>query len=219
MVFFFLKKKKMIIQNDIEITIFPNKFLQKYTEMIIKQIESIEKKTFPKNEIMHIKEEISKKTNTLMIAYYEKDIQKSKLTNGVKEKNINQSNEKNLFFNNYKENNKKNSKEIIVIGYIIYSKLSSIQMPITRILKLCIHQFYRKIGLGEKLLKSGLEKMNVPKRSKADLHVDIEREAAINLYKKVGFKIVRKVVNYYGFGRDAWLMEFNEMNNNKIIKC
>ncbi|CAG8482570.1 5036_t:CDS:2 [Funneliformis mosseae] len=123
----------MSMKNNVEsITIFPNKSLQKYTEMILKQIETIEKKTFPKNEIMSIKEEVSKKTNTL------------------------------------------------------------------------------RLGLGEKLLKSALEKMNVPKRSKADLHVDIERESAINLYKKVGFKVIKRVVNYYEFGRDAWLMEFRE---------
>ncbi|CAG8447466.1 1029_t:CDS:2 [Funneliformis caledonium] len=123
----------MPMKNNVEsITIFPNKSLQKYTEMILKQIETIEKKTFPKNEIMSINEEVSKKTNTL------------------------------------------------------------------------------RLGLGEKLLKSALEKMNVPKRSKADLHVDIERESAINLYKKVGFKVIKRVVNYYEFGRDAWLMEFRE---------
>ncbi|CAI2163461.1 15411_t:CDS:2 [Funneliformis geosporum] len=137
----------MLIKNNVErISIFPNKSLQKYTEMILKQIESIEKKSFPKNEIMSIKEEVSKKTNTLLIVYHE--------TDEIKER--------------------------------------------------------KRIGLGEKLLKSALEKMNVPKRSKADLHVDIEREAAINLYKKIGFKAIKRVVNYYEFGRDAWLMEFRE---------
>ncbi|RIA91813.1 hypothetical protein C1645_821533 [Glomus cerebriforme] len=202
----------MSVQSNIEITIFPNKSFQKYTEIIIKQIESFEKKTFPKNEVMAIRKEISKKTNTMLIAYYEQDIQKSKPTNKLKTHQEKRTNKKD--FNIHKENSKNFSitKEIIVVGYIIYSNISSAQMPITRILKLCIHHSFRRIGLGEKLLRSVLERMDVPKRSKADLHVDVEREVAISLYKKVGFNIVKRIIDYYEIGRDAWLMEFQDLN-------
>ena len=191
----------MSVQIDnIKITTFPNKLLYKHTEMIIKQIESYEKKTFPKNEVMAIKKEIYKKANTSLIAYYEQDIQKEQCIKKVEpklEKETNKPNE-DIFV----------TKEIIVVGYIIYSYISSTLMPVTRILKLCVHHSFRRIGLGEKLLRNVLERMDVPKRSKADLHVDIKREAAINLYKKVGFNIVKRIVNYYEVGRDAWLMEF-----------
>jgi ribosomal protein S18 acetylase RimI-like enzyme len=195
----------MSVQKDnIRITIFPSKFFQKHTDIIIKQIESFEKKTFPKNEVMDIKEEVSKKTNTLLIAYYEQDVQKEQYTQKSKlTSKLNAHQEKRT-----NKPNKVISKEIIIVGYIIYSNISSTQMPVTRILKLCVHRFFRRIGLGEKLLRSVLERMDVPKRSKADLHVDVERTVAINLYKKVGFNIVKRVVDYYEVGRDAWLMEF-----------
>jgi len=206
---------KRDMSDNIKITIFPNKSFQKHTEVIIKQIESFEKKTFPKNEAMAIKKEVSKKTNTLLIAYYEQDIQKEqctqklKPTNGHQEKRRNKPNKEDFSFNIYKgDKSFFITKEIIVVGYIIYSNISSTQMPITRILKLCVHHSFRRIGLGEKLLRNVLERMDVPKRSKADLHVDIEREIAINLYKKVGFNIVKRIVDYYEVGRDAWLMEF-----------
>jgi ribosomal protein S18 acetylase RimI-like enzyme len=163
---------------------------------------------------MDIKKEVSKKTNTLLIAYYEQDIQREQCTPNLKpinklnchqEKRTNKPNKDILY-----KGNKSFfiSKEIIVVGYIIHSNISSTQMPITRILKLCVHHSFRRIGLGEKLLRSVLERMDVPKRSKADLHVDVEREVAINLYKKVGFNIVKRIVDYYEVGRDAWLMEF-----------
>ncbi|RGB22212.1 hypothetical protein C1646_660611 [Rhizophagus diaphanus] len=175
----------MSVRKDIiKITIFPNKSFQKYTETILNQIETFERKNFPKNEAMAIKKEVSKRTNTLLIAYYEQDILKEQNTQKLK------------------------STKIILVGYIIYSNISSTQMPVTRILKLCVHHSFRGIGLGEKLLRSVLERMDVPKRSNADLHVDVERTVAINLYKKVGFNIIKRIVDYYEVGRDAWLMEF-----------
>jgi ribosomal protein S18 acetylase RimI-like enzyme len=149
-----------------------------------------------------------------LIAYYEQDIQKEQYTQKLKQTNklkIHQEKGTN-------KSNKKDSKdifmikEIIIVGYIIFSNISSTQMPITRILKLCVHHSFRRKGLGERLLKSVLKRMDVPKRSRADLHVDIEREIAINLYKKVGFNIVKRIVDYYEIGRDAWLKEFNEIN-------
>ncbi|PKK74753.1 hypothetical protein RhiirC2_626396, partial [Rhizophagus irregularis] len=143
---------------------------------ILNQIETFERKNFPKNEAMAIKKEVSKRTNTLLIAYYEQDILKE-------------------------QNTQKLKSTIILVGYIIYSNISSTQMPVTRILKLCVHHSFRGIGLGEKLLRSVLERMDVPKRSNADLHVDVERTVAINLYKKVGFNIIKRIVDYYEVGR------------------
>ncbi|CAB4378061.1 unnamed protein product [Rhizophagus irregularis] len=195
----------MSVRKDIiRITIFPNKPFQKYTETILNQIETFERKNFPKNEAMAIKKEVSKRTNTLLIAYYEQDILKEQNTQKLKSTSK-------LNGNQEKGSNKPNkviTKEVILVGYIIYSNISSTQMPVTRILKLCVHHSFRGIGLGEKLLRSVLERMDVPKRSNADLHVDVERTVAINLYKKVGFNIIKRIVDYYEVGRDAWLMEF-----------
>src|ERR1051325_4370005 len=111
----------MSAQNNIEITTFPNKLLQKYAEIIIKQIESFEKKSFPKNEAMDIRKEISKKTNTLLIAYYEQDIQRERYP----KKGTNKTRKSDFF--NY-EKNFFATKEIIVVGYIIFSNISSTQM-------------------------------------------------------------------------------------------
>ncbi|CAG8583471.1 28114_t:CDS:1 [Dentiscutata erythropus] len=162
----------------------------------------MERKTFPKNEIMAIKEEIAKKTNTLLITY-----------------NLSTENEKQNFENN--KSNKRNkesserkkndvSKKVIkIFGYLIYSHISLSTSPVTRILKLCIHPSSRRNGLGSMLLEYTIKKTGVPQKSRADLYVDTERLNAINLYHKVGFKIKDQVKDYYEIGRDAWLMELS----------
>ncbi|RHZ65473.1 hypothetical protein Glove_315g71 [Diversispora epigaea] len=177
---------------DLQITIFPEKKLQKFHDSIIQQIETMERKSFPKNEMMAIKEEISKKINKMLIAYC-KIIDDDKKCNN----------------NNNNNNNKK--FEIKILGYLIYSYTSSTTtLPLTKILKLCVHPLYQKKGLGTRLLNNLFEKTGVPQRSKAKLHVDTKREGAICLYQKVGFKIIEQINNYYSVGRDAWFMEYSE---------
>lgn len=38
------------------------------------------------------------------------------------------------------------------------------------------------------------------------LHVDVENEPAISLYKKLGFRIVESITGYYDSGKSAYRM-------------
>ncbi|CAH1765126.1 13540_t:CDS:2 [Entrophospora sp. SA101] len=79
-------------------------------------------------------------------------------------------------------------------------------LPLTRILKICIHQDYRGQGLGTMILKHAIDTNKVPEKSKAELYVDVKRQVAIKLYEKFGFKIKELVKDYYQPERDAYLM-------------
>ncbi|CAG8579455.1 9217_t:CDS:1 [Cetraspora pellucida] len=192
-----------MLPENLQITVFPTKSLIKYQESIIHQIETMERKTFPKNEIMTIKEEIAKKTNTLLIAYYVS-------TENEKQNFENKSNkEKKKEISEAKNDLSKKHKVIKILGYLIYSHISLSISPVTRILKLCIHPLSRRNGLGRMLLECTIKKTSVPQKCRAELYVDTERLNAIKLYQKVGFKIKNKVKDYYETGRDAWLMELS----------
>ncbi|CAG8448153.1 6844_t:CDS:1 [Ambispora leptoticha] len=188
---------------DFHFSIFPTKNLATYHDTILEQIESIERKTFPKNEVMSIKEEITKKSNTMLIAYYYCDESNKRENNNTTKKNLSRKQQSNNII-------VRESQKIKIAGYMIYSYLSSIySLPITRIIKLCIHTSLRKKGLGTRLLKMCFGRTGVPEKSRAELHVDVQRKDAINLYRKVGFEICGNLLeNYYEIGRDAWFMVF-----------
>ncbi|CAJ0650547.1 9310_t:CDS:2 [Entrophospora sp. SA101] len=152
----------MTTQQNLKISLFPQKTFAKHHESIIQQIESIERKTFPKHEVIEV----------------EKNAQKNQ------------------------------EIKIKIYGYIIYSYLASNNslLPLTRILKICIHQDYRGQGLGTMILKHAIDTNKVPEKSKAELYVDVKRQVAIKLYEKFGFKIKELVKDYYQPERDAYLM-------------
>lgn len=67
----------------------------------------------------------------------------------------------------------------------------------------------RRLGLGEWMMKVLLEEAKERGISIAHLEVRVSNEAAINLYKKLGFEIVGRRKNYYKEEQeDAILMSF-----------
>lgn len=65
---------------------------------------------------------------------------------------------------------------------------------------------YRRRGIGERLLKELLRKFEERGCERARLEVGVTNEAAIKLYRKLGFKIVRKIERYYRDGEDCYVM-------------
>ncbi|KAG9307207.1 hypothetical protein G9A89_017035 [Geosiphon pyriformis] len=198
----------MNLPRNLKLSIFPTKALARHHDSIVQQIESMERKTFPKNEVMQIKEIIGKKTNTMLIAYYEKEIEglTASLGRFVESKESNPRKKKMLSLREA-DNEPKDKKHLEIAGYLIYSYHSSHPLPITHILKLCVNSSMRRNGIGTCLLQMGLEKTGVPKKSNAELYVDVNRKGAINLYRNFGFKVFGKSIkDYYQDGRDAWLM-------------
>jgi len=64
----------------------------------------------------------------------------------------------------------------------------------------------RGMGIAEALMHRTLEALRKYGASEVYLEVRVSNEPAIRLYRKLGFKPVRRLHAYYVDGEDAWLM-------------
>jgi len=67
---------------------------------------------------------------------------------------------------------------------------------------------YRRVGIGNALVTEALKALSNHKAVECFLEVRVTNEPGINLYKKLGFTITRKVSHYYFDGADAYVMSF-----------
>eukprot|EP00698_Gefionella_okellyi_P003569 TRINITY_DN13359_c0_g1_i1.p1 TRINITY_DN13359_c0_g1~~TRINITY_DN13359_c0_g1_i1.p1 ORF type:complete len:170 (-),score=12.31 TRINITY_DN13359_c0_g1_i1:11-484(-) len=89
-----------------------------------------------------------------------------------------------------------------VYGYLVYSLLKGEG----RILKVAVDAKLRRGGIGSKLVAACVAAVQASGVSLLHLHVDPERDAAVNLYRKFGFEIESRFKDYYKVGRDAYIM-------------
>ncbi|KAM6567307.1 hypothetical protein CsatA_026435 [Cannabis sativa] len=90
-----------------------------------------------------------------------------------------------------------------VAGYVMYSWPSSLSASIS---KLAVKENFRRRGYGEALLKAAIEKSRTRHVQRISLHVDPLRNPAVNLYKKLGFKVDNLIEGYYSSDRNAYRM-------------
>ncbi len=64
----------------------------------------------------------------------------------------------------------------------------------------------RRKGIGEALMKNAMEGMRQYNAKQCYLEVRVTNDAAVKLYKKLGFEITRTVHGYYADGEDAHVM-------------
>jgi len=64
----------------------------------------------------------------------------------------------------------------------------------------------RRRGVGEALVKKGMEGMRKYGAKQCYLEVRITNEAAVDLYKKLGMQVTRTVHGYYADGEDDYVM-------------
>lgn len=78
-----------------------------------------------------------------------------------------------------------------------------------------VKEKYRRQGIGEELLKAAIDKCRRRKIQRVSLHVDPERTAAMNLYKKLGFRVDALIEGYYSQNRNAYRMyiDFSQDSN------
>ncbi|MEM1602187.1 MAG: ribosomal protein S18-alanine N-acetyltransferase [Candidatus Bathyarchaeia archaeon] len=98
-----------------------------------------------------------------------------------------------------------------VVGYImcrIESGFSGLSLTKRgHVISIAVLPEYRRRGIGEALLKEALQSMaNYYGVKECYLEVRVSNTPAINLYKKVGFKIERVIRGYYADGENAYLM-------------
>jgi len=90
----------------------------------------------------------------------------------------------------------------IVVGYV----LSVVRRDTCYIESLAVRKMWRRLGLGERLIRKSLDECIVKGAKKAALEVATDNEVAINLYKKLGFKAKKVLKGYYCGKKDAYFM-------------
>ena len=65
---------------------------------------------------------------------------------------------------------------------------------------------YRRKGIAQGVINRALEGMEYYKAKQCFLEVRVTNDAAISLYKKLGFEITRTINGYYSDGEDAYVM-------------
>ncbi len=90
-----------------------------------------------------------------------------------------------------------------VVGYI--SGVARIS-KIGHIVSIAVDPDYRRRGIGNLLIEALLKKFKNDKMKKVRLEVRVSNKPAINLYVKIGFKIERRIKNYYPDGEDCFVM-------------
>lgn len=75
------------------------------------------------------------------------------------------------------------------------------------IVSIAILEEHRRKGIGEALMRAGMEAMrNVYDAKEVYLEVRVSNTPAIRLYEKLGFKVVKILEGYYSDGENAYLM-------------
>ena len=74
------------------------------------------------------------------------------------------------------------------------------------IISIAVLPHARRMGVGTSLMERTLEALKHYGASEAYLEVRVSNDPAINLYRKMGFTVVRRLVGYYVDGEDAYLM-------------
>jgi len=104
-----------------------------------------------------------------------------------------------------------------VVGYIMcriesgFSRFSLIKRG--HVISIAVLPGYRRKGIGEALLREALQAMATHYGVKeCYLEVRISNTPAINLYRKIGFKIEKTIRRYYADGENAYLMRIKIMN-------
>lgn len=92
-----------------------------------------------------------------------------------------------------------------IIGFALFN-LSSVD-SFGHLLKIIVLPEYRNQGKGEMLLGSSLTFLRENQEIKCFfLEVEATNQSAINAYERCGFKMVHRKKDFYGNGRDAFVM-------------
>lgn len=89
-----------------------------------------------------------------------------------------------------------------IVGYV----LAKLENGICHLLSVAVLPEYRGIGIGGALVEKAIEECRKRGAIAAYLEVHVENVIAVHLYRKLGFKVIGLINNYYGEGKNAYLM-------------
>ena len=101
-----------------------------------------------------------------------------------------------------------------IVGYIMtrvdrgfsYYPYSTTMSEKGHVISLAVMPHARRKGIAEKLLRKAIEAIKNKGVKEVYLEVRISNIPAINLYRKLGFKIAKRIPRYYADGEDAYVM-------------
>lgn len=97
---------------------------------------------------------------------------------------------------------------VVLVGYIGFWFV----VDEVHISTLAVHPSYRRRGIGVSLLREVLSMAYAKGGVVATLEVRTSNEAAVHMYKRHGFEIAGRRLNYYQDNReDAWIMVLNSI--------
>lgn len=101
-----------------------------------------------------------------------------------------------------------------VVGYILFW---IVEEDRGHIISLAVDQNYKRQKIGSKLINTAMARFIDFNIYKITLEVKTHNKEAVDFYKSIGFKIDRKISNYYEDGSDAFKMYFNFFEDNEDI--
>lgn len=99
-----------------------------------------------------------------------------------------------------------------IIGYVMCrlekgrSSFDSIQVERGHVVSIAVEDAYRGYGIGSELMERAMSEMKKAGAAECVLEVRVSNTPAINLYKKLGFEVLRAINRYYYDGEDAYVM-------------
>eukprot|EP01102_Stenamoeba_stenopodia_P019213 TRINITY_DN7187_c0_g1_i1.p1 TRINITY_DN7187_c0_g1~~TRINITY_DN7187_c0_g1_i1.p1 ORF type:complete len:242 (-),score=61.40 TRINITY_DN7187_c0_g1_i1:756-1481(-) len=189
-------------------------------QTILQQIQSIERRVFPKHESMadELLKEVKKPNNVLLIALTTTTTTSPTVTAAFKTvstKHKDPAAKKPIASGSSAHPSAAVTPTSVVAGYLLYSNNRDDQGGV-KILKVAVSEAHRRRGIGEALLREALKGIlpsssssSQPPASFISLHVDPSRIPAVALYKKLGFSEKTFIKDYYHPGRDAYLMVYS----------
>lgn len=99
-----------------------------------------------------------------------------------------------------------------IVGYIICRiefGLSNLKFGLAKkghVISIAVLPEYRRRGIGESLMRKAMEAMKEYGATEFYLEVRVSNIPAINLYKKLNYKIIKRIIGYYLDGEDAYVM-------------
>ncbi len=96
-----------------------------------------------------------------------------------------------------------------VVAEAVVLRRKTVRGTVGRIYSLGVDAEKRGCGLGKQILKEAVETLQKQGVQSVLLEVDVENSSAIALYQKAGFKIVRRLADYYAPGKDGWKMRLD----------
>lgn len=92
-----------------------------------------------------------------------------------------------------------------VVGYIMFDKFYDSGI----IVSIAVSRKFRRRGIGSLLLTKALERLKELRSKEVLLQVETTNTSAISFYKNFGFVVKDLIPDYYGKGKDAYLMKLS----------